>query len=1192
MSSSRTRDSRRDLAVTWLGTLGLYAFALGPGASASADAAFALAALLVSARRWVWLGLLTPALLAAFGELSPFQALAAAGLMLVGPVLSLLMVAVLGLPGHLLRSSDNRLARAGAMRLIGGWAWRLLALLAVLATLLSQGILAAAAVTIPAAMTWRGRLVPGAVLALAVGAATGWSLAPLILAALCSAAVAWRGCARVPPVRHPFPAVAPLGEPATWLRVQRAQRRIRRGDLIRARSILTAARRPSSHCALRLAFLDVEERSYQSALSLGAELDHGPERRGGSAAQLRQCAALLHGRGLSGVAQFQAAAAVYRRLLDEGCDWRLWDAYVRVLLAENALAAGEAAGAREHAEAALAATPSRPDYFLRLRACCVLAESAIGDRTDELGFAARVEVVESEMLAARWVTVALRRDPARLVRALFGRHGSVHQYFVRADTLSRRGGELEDETGWDPQAVAIAMAVARCSDDLIELLLGEAHRAGEQESYGTRLQLAGRALMELDATRYLLAAQSARTSWSRRFQRALGVALDAAHREGEHARLAELLEFARVQALPAATGEAAGDFALSTPPVIQLRGRTHLARPGEPNRPAPVALESAAARAAGPGAWWLSYWEAEDWLYWGLTSPAASKIHSGRVSISPRSDLAAALASLRRALPQLLAGEDSAGADFRIAASPLLCDPGLELELALRLGAQLLPAELVAAARAPRRDGARLALAIAPSASLGVLPWGLLATRRTGGGHERLLELCDWVLAPSAALVARAQGAAKTRPAPLALSVADTTERAPLGALPGARAQAQALPGSVCVLGAGHWTDDVASLAAFERQLERLGADITVAFFCHAVRGSSAEPSGGGLVMAASPAPVGAEGAQPAKLVVLTPARIFAMAARGTPIPAQVLLAACDTSALSDAASGEWLTLAPAWLASGSREVIATLYPTLDVSPAEDPLIAAALAGTSLSEALASMQRANLARWECGQAKEPAHTPLAWAAYAPIHVVGEVPVDACAADGRLQLASARFIRVLGAAIKESREGRGTCLHSGFLLSAVLDETGIADLLDGGGNSLRPSTFIWSLAPYAFSRWLGFNDHGARRTLCAGSERIDVSATLVQALQRAVAMASSDGVLVEPEHLLAASLQTPSAARRILRLLSSLTHRHVELTQRALSHTLADAISTGQQLPSPAQGPSARHRALAAAFAALGPQPGA
>ena len=1157
------RLSPRDIAVIWLGLVAVYVIVVGTGGSVLADFVFAAAALVRSSRPRAWPAAVAPLLLVPVGAMSLGLALPSVALLLVGPVAILFLLACVEMAVHLRTSSTPGLDRIAAVQVMAGPLRWFIAVAVAVAALAESGVVGLAAVALPGILLWRGVLIPSAVLAVGGSAVTGWSRTPLILAGLCVATATWRLTARPPKLWHPFPATRLALGPMTWLRARRCDRQIRRGDLIRARAILRSARRPSSDLLLRLAFLDLEERSYQTALSLDTNVE-------GSSGKVNLCLSLLRGRALSGIARFDDARAAYLRVLDECAEPQPFDAYVRVLIAENDLSAGDIADARDHAEEAYARTRGSKDYFLRLRSCCVLAECAIHDGNDAFGFKNRLETVQNEMLASRWVArVALGADQAKLVRQLFGRHGSLHQYFVRIDTLSRRGDQLEDRTGWDPEAVAVAMAIAGWSDDLVELLLTEARIAANAGEQAVRMRLAARALMELDGTRYRLAAQSSRTSWSRRFQRALAVALDAAHCEQDHTFVAELLEFARVQGLPAATAEASGDLALSTPPVVQLRGLSRLARPGEDRRREPVALEAAAERAAGVGGWWLSFWEASEWLYWALIPPGDSEIRSGRIRIDGQSDLRRDLAVLQDSLPLVRPDEDLPTADFRIARSPLLSDPSAEQKLSARLGLHLLPTALLAAARKYALEGRRLPLAIAPSPSLGYVPWGLLAAPRRDGGHDRLLHLCDWVIAPSAALVVQAPGSNPVERTPLALAVADTTAAPSLGTLGGARSQAAALPPSVTVLGGRHWTRYAATIADFEHKLRELGPDITVAFLCHAIRGTSEEPSRGGLVMAA-PASGSLDGK--GRLVnddfaILSPASIFAMTARGITMPAQVLLQACDTSALSDGASGEWLTLAPAFVAGGSREVVATLYPTPDLSITDDPVFQAALNGTSLREAVTLTQRAGLARWEAGTATDPAHTPMYWAGYATICICADSGDGAKRGVGTPDVVSARFMKVMAKAIKECREARAKRFDSGFLLSAVLDEGGIADLFDGGSHSLKPSAFVWTLGPYLCSRFLWLRDGATRDLVLADSLSIKVSETLIEAFATACRMASRDGVLVEPEHFLQATLARRSAARRILGLLSKLTGRHFELTQRAVAHVLADTISRGQKFPS-------------------------
>jgi hypothetical protein len=74
----------------------------------------------------------------------------------------------------------------------------------------------------------------------------------------------------------------------------------------------------------------------------------------------------------------------------------------------------------------------------------------------------------------------------------------------------------------------------------------------------------------------------------------------------------------------------------------------------------------------------------------------------------------------------------------------------------------------------------------------------------------------------------------------------------------------------------------------------------------------------------------------------------------------------------------------------------------------------------------------------------------------------------------------------------------------------------------------------------------------------------VSATLVTAFRAAAESAHRDGIVLEPEHFLRATLTGKSAATRILRLLSTITRRRQALTDRALLYALAGAVADGQR----------------------------
>jgi hypothetical protein len=1152
-SKSRPGASGTETALIWSALFGAYLAAGGAHQSEAGGVLFAGLVLVVTTRNAPALALL-PLLLIPAGVYPLGLGLLGAVLLAAGPFLGRLVIASVEVVVDLLRTSDSGLERIAAFQLLSGPAWACALTITAVFTVIEAGVLEVLVLVGPALLIWRKRLATAALTGLAGAAIAGWPTAPLVFVALIVAVITWRLSSRPPKLWHPLPAVGWRAGPLTWLRLRRCDRRIEQGDLFGARSITEAARSRTRHHVLRLTLLDIEERSYQGALSL----EWDPR---GVDEEMDGFAALLYARALSGIAQFESADRIYASLLGTQPGKEMFDPYVRLLRAENALAAGNLDSARQLAEETYRAVDGGKDgYFLRLRAACVLAECAIADDEDPVDFEKRIDVADEVVLSDRWTRrMGLRPDPLQMVRQMFGRKGNLILQQARVETLRRR--YEPDDSGWDPEAFALAMAISKWSDDLVELHLTEAAIADKAERQDERVRFGVRALMELDATRYRLSAQSARTSWSRRFQRALAVTLDAAFQQENHDLVAELLEFARVQALPAATAEASEDLVLSTPPVVRLRGLARLARPADADRPAPVSLEAAMQRAAGAQGWWLSFWEADEWLYWALIPPEEAEVNSGRISLRPGSTLRSALTSLEESLPLLGPNEDPASADFRIARSPLLIDPAAELELSLALGTQLIPPSLLAAARRLDRDGGKLSLAIAPSPSLGYVPWGILASQREdGSGSDRLLDLCDWVIAPSAALLVQAPEGERPSSAPLALAVADTANTHELGPLEGARQQAAALPPEVAVLGGRHWTDRIATLAGVEEELARLGPEVTVAFLCHALRGTPEEPSRGGVVISTAE-PLGE---QPQ---LLSPVGIFEMTARGVAMPSQVLLQACDTSALFDASSGEWLTLAPALIAGGTREVLATLYPMPDLYIPGDPVIDAAVRGTSLREAVVLAQRVGLARWEAGKATEPAHTPLSWAAYAPICVAPMEPgpeVKEVEAE-----VSARFVRVLSRAIKEARERGRTRLDSGFILSAVFDDSNIAEMYDGGSSSLKPSAFVWTLGPFICSSFLRFRDGATRELVVADDLRLEVSETLIAAFADACRSAERDGILLEPEYLLQEVIRRPSAARRILRLLSTLSRRPFEVTARALDHNLAETIAHGQkflQLP--------------------------
>lgn len=101
-----------------------------------------------------------------------------------------------------------------------------------------------------------------------------------------------------------------------------------------------------------------------------------------------------------------------------------------------------------------------------------------------------------------------------------------------------------------------------------------------------------------------------------------------------------------------------------------------------------------------------------------------------------------------------------------------LAEPRAERDLMGRLGAELLPADLIADVRREAARGAAVELRIVPTPDCACVPWGLLGT---GRGDERLIELCDVVMMSSGGAAASAPAAAPGEALPLYVIDPDLT---------------------------------------------------------------------------------------------------------------------------------------------------------------------------------------------------------------------------------------------------------------------------------------------------------------------------------------------------------------------------------------------------------------------------------
>ncbi len=1124
--------------------------------AAASTVAFAVPAAVIAARpRYFWVALL-PALLIPTSLFTATSASIAAVLLVLGQmgadlVVLLCRIAVT-VPAGLVRIAAKEWREGdvgGVMALavvVAGPVRVLTAAGSIVLAFTWSGLLAALFTLVPAVLFWKSRYRLAFLAAALVAVLSGWSPGPLVLAALAAVGELVPRTARSPGQGLPFPRPRAARAPVLWMRLAAADRLISRGNVIGARAAL---RRHGADelCALRLVHLDLEDRTYQSGLSAGDRLVTASVRT-------RPFWLMLHARALSATAQFGAARQHYAALIaSEGCPPEL-RATVVLLQAENELAAGETDAARRLAEDLFPELTRSRSYLHCLR-CCRIGLAAAVASGDDAAVSRWRDRSHEAFISGRWAWhLVVSKNEGPLIRLLSGPRGSLYVDIVLTWLLEAEGGDSTTEI--DIPSTARAMSMVRASDGLIELLLREASKAREAGALERAVFFGARALMELDHTRYSLAAQSARTSWSVRFKGGLSITLDCAFQLGDRRLVAELLEFARIQTLPIANAEAPGPVQLARPPVVMVGGHARLARPGERDRQAPVHIEAAAARAAGANAWWLSFWKVDDLLYWACVPPRGSaEIDVGRLSIAEDSALARCLAALQRWLPVALPGEGPAELDVRLNVSPLHCRPEEELRLSRLLGRLLIPERLAAGARRHLVETGRpLPLAIAPAAVLGYVPWSLLACGTAAGESDRLTELCDWVLAPSAALLMNVDPP-QPRPAPLRLAVVDTIATPPWGELADARSQAGLLPTEVVRLGGRHWTEDVASLSRFESELRSQSGDFTVAFMCHARRGTASEPSAGGLLLADG----GEAGARQPESGVLGPATLLDMAARGVPMPAQVLLQACDTTALSDTESGEWLTIAPAFIAGGSREIVATLFPLLDQARS-DRLMTAAIRGESLTTAVREEQRSLARRWTAGLAREVAETPLVWGCYAPIGIRGDgltekVTTEPGAAGDML---APRTIAFLARTVKECRRSGGGRLDSGLLLMTYMEDRHLDAMLAGEDLSVRQA--VWWLAPYLMTRWAGFRDSAAERVELPGGKPVSVPTVVWSALREGYRQAQLEGCQLQPEHIVIELVANGSAARSLLTVVGRLLGRPLVLIERAIAHELADEVA--------------------------------
>jgi tetratricopeptide (TPR) repeat protein len=762
--------------------------------------------------------------------------------------------------------------------------------------------------------------------------------------------------------------------PFVSIRLWKVDRLLYRGDIDGAESRLhrwhLATERPLVR--LRRRYVALEKGLYQEALSED-DASQLTDRVG-------QSSELLNALALLAIARSADAASRLERLTHEQLGHRTRIS-CDLALAEGLLETGDSDGAVAYATSVIKEGRHSPSSADSLRAHRYLAEAL--RRKGEIDEAAAVVTRGLIRVMTGWRSTLM--DGSRLDSLMTGARGrqflEIARLFILDVQISRAAGSLKPEKLDEflfNEGLSSYFAMSGEWKDYADAQLLMADLFLEQNAEGaTKKGLAAslRALRELDRHRYDLHSQVDRAAWSSRFQQALSVSLPLAERSSLPALTAELVELARIQALPlVSSGVSGAEVVLAPAPIVRARGKTSIARYADSNRPPPVDLEIAAMSTAGFGAWWLSYWRSRDSLYWSLVPPRG-EVFAGSLAASADSELSKLLAALHQAVPIREPDESEADLDVRMAASPLIGSHASESALSSMLSDAILPEPLVGELRRRHTEGAPpLPLAISPAPELAFVPWALLRVD-LGGKQARLVATADFVLAPSASLAVELGRRAKTpNRCPLRLAVLDTTDSPELPALPGARSLARILPPSVTVLGGPHWTGDLATKARLKQALSEAGKASSALFACHAVRGLADQPSMGGLVAASDDG---------LRRSVLTASDVIALAESRDHVPAQVVLQACDTSDLSSSSSGEWLTIAPAFLTAGANVVVSTLFPLADTDESDNPIISAVVRGDDLRKAVRDMQIERAARWDDPQSRHGtiADSPVVWGAY-------------------------------------------------------------------------------------------------------------------------------------------------------------------------------------------------------------------
>ncbi|WP_412517037.1 CHAT domain-containing protein [Actinomadura madurae] len=603
--------------------------------------------------------------------------------------------------------------------------------------------------------------------------------------------------------------------------------------------------------------------------------------------------------------------------------------------------------------------------------------------------------------------------------------------------------------------------------------------------------------------------------------------------------LAELIESARLQLGPGEHEDAAG--AADTPaPFIRMRGVSRLEaaswyRPGE--RPPVHDLEDLAAAALGAGTWWWSTWSTADRVFWALVPPDGP-VTGGVLDRGPGTGLGGALARLHDALPLPHSGETGAQRAARVLDGPLCGPPHAELDLARSLG-RLLPPRLREELAGP--DDLRLA--IAPAQALAGVPWPLVALP-DDDRDLRLVERCRLAIAPPAALLAAiARRERRTDTAPVALAVLDPggAFAAPDARLDQAASLAGLMPSGATVVSQKSAVD----VDGFARLLEEVPAESSAVFACHTHPGNGT-PLSGGLLLCP---PIEGRGTPE----ILTAGRLIDGPA--VRIPRQVLLLACESADLRQAAEGEWLVLGPAMLWAGADRLIVTGYPTPDEGGIDRVLTRHLLAGHDLVDALRTVQTGRLGRWR--ESGGESGLPLHWAGHMAMGAFGDTGRLVARPAGRAEV-DRDLVRDLDeAATGAAAAGRPSVTAWDVLLE--LAAYGFEDALP-----LVRRLVVRTLTVLCFlARLLRRVPRRPWRRAAPGGT-VDVGSDVLDLLSAAAGTAAdARHRVICIEHLLVAALASRGAAAAVARAVTGWDGRQPEVVRELIDESQSPYLRTGR-----------------------------